>query len=430
MKKMGIPKNIKSFIEAISGEYEIEEKALVSLWKKVNKNKKRTKKAKQMEYQENDTLVELYKEKKETDEYVPEKDDLDYSELVDAGVVKDMKGTFEADEVKMMASVTAQVHVADGTGYYAGWKSNAQKMLRRGKEKEMLVSIVKIADMGGVFLSNIINRLCKVMVCEDIGPAAPWYAIECANFLELYEKVKKMSPEKDEEFRSRLLLLAKKMCRAKKSRVCDNIPCYYRICKEEELKTEEEFDGVLERFKECVEKKKLEKALFEVMKLERIGGQMARGESLDLKENQKPLLQRKRKNIYKVWKYILDRSRRELWEYNSALLKIFNMGGEENFLQLYNAVANLILYKKGLLPDYDEEEVDDVEWNWEELKNADVWIDPVSYDKHVAQVSKLNRGIWWFFRYGAKLANKREEIADLDHRAYNRVALYCLENKL
>ncbi len=394
-------------------------------------------------------LLNNYRKLRESDEYIPGEDDLGYEDLIDAGEVVDATGRVhvrhfspeEIDSILRMSPVGIK-DVISGRGGFGAWKSNLQKMVRRGKLNEALKSLQEIADMGGVFLSNVINRLCKVMVSEDVSVAEPWMARECYEFLAYYDTVKRIpNIARDEEFRNRLSLITKKLVLARKTR----LPClalsylsHTRKAgyeKEKILEEDKTWEELFEKFKENMEGDGyFEEGAWILMKLNWEDSIMKKGDSLGgLSEKEKKLFGRKRKMIYKVWLYILKQSavNDDLWEINSYLLRIYAMGGSETILNLMNAYMNLTLYLDGLLdlrkPDLLELE-DTVAW--EKIQSWDhIWIDSVSYDKHTEVGKELGRGMFFFYRYGGKVANKKKEFDEIERKLYNGLGMIALKKE-
>ena len=155
-------------------------------------------------------------------------------------------------------------------------------------------------------------------------------------------------------------------------------------------------------------------------------GENARAEKeRELSEKEKKLFGRKRKMIYKAWLYIMRQSAicNDLWEINSYLLRIYSIGGSETVLNLMNAYMNLTLYLDGLM-DFRKPDLLKLEDTvaWKKIQSWDhIWIDDVSYDKHTEVGKELGRGVYFFYRYGGKVANKKKEFNDLERKFYNKL---------
>jgi hypothetical protein len=377
----------------------------------------------------------------QSDEYNPEEDDLDYGDLIFAGEVADETGKVfirhfspeEIDSILRMSPVSIQ-YVISGRGDFRSWKSNLQKMVRRGKLDEALKSLQEIADMGGVFLSNVINRLCKVMVSEDISIGEPWIAKDCYEFLTYYESVKRIPDViEEEDFRHRLSLITKKLVLARKSRLpCLALSYLNRTRKaayekEKILQEDKSWAELFQDFKDNMEGDgDFEEGAWILLKLNWEDSVMKKGDGLGgLEEKEKKFFSRKRKMIYKVWLYIMRQSaiNDDLWEINSYLLGIYSIGGGEIILNLMNAYMNLTLYLDGLL-DLRKPSLLELKDTvaWEKIQSWDhIWIDSVSYDKHTDVGKDLGRDMFFFYRYGGKVANKKKEFDELERKMYNKL---------
>jgi hypothetical protein len=373
-----------------------------------------------------------------TDDYIVDEDDMDYSFLIDKEIVLDENGKVKINkpldiENKTVLSID---HVISGRGPFDAWKSNMQKMIRRGKTKETLKSIQETSLCGGLFLSNIINRLCKVIVSEDIGPAEPRMARECYVLLKEYEieKKKNVDINNDKDFRNKLFLLGKKLSLSRKSRICDNIiHAIGRIEYDEEM----DFDKEFKIFRGYVEKNDIENSIMYLFLLIDISNNKKIKVKLTTSDienvNIKDCLKNKRKQIYKVWRYILCESLKQhvdLSDIGCNLLNIYNLSvSGENVLLIVNAILNLIFYKKGLLDlNYLPKITLNDDESWDAIKkNNNIWIDDVSYDKHTKIGREIGRGRYFFWRYGAKIANKNNLLSKLDNKYYNKAVKNVLE---
>ena len=109
--------------------------------------------------------------------------DPSYYDLIEAGYVLDRTGRCHARYNGVQSSPQC-LGVKSERGLYRVWISNLQKMIRRGKLNEALTSTIECVETGKVFESNVINRLAKVIVSEDIGLACPTLPLYAKRFLE------------------------------------------------------------------------------------------------------------------------------------------------------------------------------------------------------------------------------------------------------
>lgn len=282
--------------------------------------------------------------------------------------------------------------VFSGRGEYDVWKSNAQKMFRRGKVREFLRSIYEIYSMEGQFRSNIINRIFKVFISEDIGVGDPYCAVFSRDFL-------KMDKYTNEDFFD----YAYTLCMAKKSRIGDNL---IAVVKESKLDIPEDFD---ECFKLLISTKNYRIVAACLMKLN-VNKDITK---VKFKHN---LLKRKRKRIFEIWDYILDKSKDNVLKCNEALLEIYCMAGEENILNIINAFLNMIMWKDGI----ETKSLLKCPYTYKEIEeDLTIWPDDDSIDCHTKSGKKLGRNKYFFFEKGARLENIQEKFKDIEKRIYD-----------
>lgn len=369
------------------------------------------------------------------DEYNEKTDNLDFKDLIEKGIVLDNEGRVKGeilskDELKKR-SVMGVKYTGDGCAYYDVCISNMQKMIRRGKVKEAIRTYIRIVEMNGQFISNVVNRLCKVIVSEDIGVASNYIVKECYDFLVYYESIKgKDDISEDKEFRDRSIKLITNLCLCKKSRLVDNTVSYYRKCEISDLNIkallEEDFDTIFEIFK------KVDDFKIGVLCLSKLMYKETKNKITFEDNDIKKLLSRKKKSIYHVWNYILVESKKlnniniltssSIFDINCNLLHIFDMGGEV-ILNLVHAYLNIKLYK---LIDWNTYKFDVIH-NWDDVKKEDIYCDPCAYDKHTFYNKHINKPTSFFFRYGAKLKNKvdNKELLEIEDDIYSKcVDLY------
>lgn len=405
-------------------------------------------------------IIAMAEEGEFDDLYDKKKDYVGYEELIEAGYVLDEKGRIEvkkfSDEQKekmKKLSVLGIDYVLSGRGKFDGWKSNLQKCVRRCDVIGALKSVEETCELGGPFLSNIINRLCKVMVSEDIGPAEPWIAKECYEFLLYYEKrkdlwkstiktgiiegAKNIVFDNDISFKHRLLLITQKLASCRKSRLCDNVLHAHKTSSIKDKKFEEIFNY----FKESVEEKEIDKSIKYLRMLYSFEGNMGKEQLKNYQQAVKSmpkfaqkLLLRKKNLVFDVWRFLIEKSKeadKRLFDINCYLLGIYLMAGDEGVLEIMNCLLNLLFFYEDRL-DLEESEVcklRTIKCSWEALKNKDIWIQSVSYDKHTKIGRELGRDKLFFWLYCAKLSNKNPLLEEYDKRYYNQcIRRTCMED--
>jgi hypothetical protein len=361
--------------------------------------------------------------------YNPDTDDLKFSELIKIGEVINKNGCrdiLELDEdnkdKRRRMSVLSIDTVFSGRGPFDVWKSNLQKMIRRNKPREALKSVIEIAEMGGHFLSNILGRLCIVIISEDIGCAQSKLVSKALRLRTFYDLNKNKYKEKiDTELKNQIMELVYNMAISKKSRLVDNMLCYAKWkgtkLKKDGLKfleiyLENEEKNVILRLKNCAR-----------ACINYFNSDTANAIEQDDKKDFFPFLKRKKKKIYKLWNYILKHTPEEIFEINKNLYEIFECahGGGETILNIIHACYNIIFYGLGKLNL--EFKMKKCPYTWKEIKKDNsIWPADISYDKHTKIGKKLGRGVPFFFRYGAKLGKIQKGLKEYEEIVYNLVA--------
>lgn len=305
---------------------------------------------------------------------------MEYTDLIKAGIVKNEKGECYAP-YNGEQSITHCLGVKSERGLYRVWISNLQKMIRRGKLNEAITSMIECVESGDIFKSNVINRLAKVIVSEDIGLACPTLPLYCSKLI-------KKGELKEED----LLNLVNVLVKSKKSRLIDNL---YLLC---EKGLTYSFEESFKMFKESVKEKDTIKAVSYL--------NCCIDTSVGIKKTINLNGIKKRQQIYEVWDYILNKSGFS-YKVNYALLELYisqekNSGKKLNMIQ---AMMN-IMYKDEI--DFNTPLViGDIEGEWK--RDLEVWPWSISYDKHsIPNAYKLGRGDEFFLKYGAHLENKSD----------------------
>ena len=304
---------------------------------------------------------------------------MSYDDLIKEGIVKNEKGECFAP-YNGIQSIMHCEGVKSERGLYRVWISNLQKMIRRGKLNEAITSMIECVETGDIFKTNVINRLAKVIVSEDIGLANPNLPLYCAKLI------------KKELTNDDLLQLVYILIKSKKSRLIDNL--YHHCDKTFNYKFEEAFSML----KEAVKNKNLVEAVSYL------------NNCIEVSSGSKKMIVinevKKRQQIYEVWDYILRKSG-DVYDVNYALLELYvsqekNSGKKLNIIQ---ALLN-IMFKDKI--DFYKLEVEKYKGEWK--RDLEVWPSSISYDKHsINNASRLGRGSEFFFKYGARLINKSDD---------------------
>jgi hypothetical protein len=402
----------------------------------------------------------------------------DYSDLypthVDTkdGKMAQFELTEEAMEKELRKSVQVALFVISGPWkgtYFKVWKSNMQKCVRRQDVKGALVSMVAVGESGGQYLSNMINRLCKVFISEDVGVANFSLMFECRSILMLYSHNKK---EFMTLYRDNLLELVVKMAKSPKSRMVDTMVNHVNRNMSDEM---EELNGEVNLIKcrrgflEELKLNNLERMVMYCMALDRIGGQGSVKNGKSPRSYRAQGLLRKKMRIYWVWIVLLEEIEemiekfvdlrnecfdkgREMTEEEEKTKEVFDIsemvcclcdifcdhsgGGailnivhavfivsffKDKFFRLVDRTA---CYRNGLLKEEEKVKWDDV------LKkgiDCEIWPLSDSYDRHVGlRISDERKSLKFFFERGAKLEGVPDWLIGIEGH-FNNLLMGSLE---
>jgi hypothetical protein len=352
--------------------------------------------------------------------------------------------------------------------YFKVWKSNLQKCIRRQDVEGAVVSMVAVGECGGQYLSNMINRLCKVMISEDIGVANFGLISECKNTIELYSAMRSRgfnsNPRENSKFKNDLINLVVKMAKSPKSRMVDTIVNHVNRNMGEEM---EKFSGgeklveCRQEFRKAVVSNDIEKMVMFCMALDRIGGQGVVSTGVYPKGYAMRLV-KKRMRIYWVWLIIFEEmeklkkdfiERRTKGEEESGkdIFELFTMvedlctifcqhSGGGAILNIVHALFLLSFYKDKFLhvinlresarmQELDEKEMKSWDKIVEEGTSCEIWPLSDSYDRHVGlKISEERKSLKFFFGRGAKLNGVPEWLEDIEDH-FNNLLIYSLDEE-
>lgn len=305
---------------------------------------------------------------------------MNYSDLIKADIVKNEKGECYAP-YNGLQSIMHCEGVKSERGLYRVWISNLQKMIRRGMLNEAITSMIECVETGQIFRTNVINRMAKVIVSEDIGLANPNLPLYCAKL------IKKELKNED------LLQLVFILVKSKKSRLIDNL---YHHC---DKNVSNSFEEAFSMLKSAITEKDIIKAVSYLNNCIEVSS--ASKKMITINEI------KKRQQIYEVWDYILRKSG-GIYNVNYALLELYvsqekNSGKKLNMIQ---AVLN-VMFKDEI--DFYELDIEEYKGEWK--TDTEIWPWSISYDKHsIPNALRLGRGSDFFFKYGAELYNKSDNM--------------------
>ncbi len=341
-----------------------------------------------------------------TDRYQPGEDDPSFDDLIKHQVVLDTYGRVAIIEHPPVDGLNNVVYVKSGRGYYDVWRSNAQKMVRRGLEEGAIKSLVETASTNPTCASNILNRFFQVMVSEDIGWAEPQLPLLAASLMKRYYDKKELVH--DPSFQQELIRGVQVLTRSRKSRYVDYL-CHLASTRLGNLTNIPLCEPLLEILAD--KSNSLLSRVMAVVLLHRSSEQVKIPPSAD------PRLTRKRKVVFLAWQYLivaakdLDNLRRignivntRLRKQVSALLDLYLLPGGESILSLIHALVLVSAEERKILQWKALPKVE-TSPTWDEVMAWDIWPAACAYDKHTQVGRMLGRDERWFYRYGGKISN-------------------------
>lgn len=368
------------------------------------------------------------------DLYDPETDDPPYDDLLETGIVLDKNGKVELDppsddELKIIYPSKAG-SVLSGKGTFGAFKSNLQKAVRRCNVRQVVFSVVESCSLGGSFCSNIVNRLCKVIISEDIGVAEPLLAIKVADFFH-YFNAKHINTGRTasglplcDELKLKLLQLATEFANARKSRLVCNLLCYLGP----KGTAYDNFGDAYNAFTINIKLLKLESTVLTILACSRLAGLNKSYFKIIFKDNWQDKLSKKRyrHQLYILWNYLFSlNSDYQVNRVNQALFSMYKHNDEESIMLIIHAALNCIFYKDGFPEENDDKKEKEIKciYQWDKIEKwNNINIMSVSYDMHVGGVRSLIPERCtpdFFWKYGAKIANRNSLFEEYDDTYYN-----------
>jgi hypothetical protein len=360
-----------------------------------------------------------------SDLYNPKTDDLLYDDLYKVDIVQNKDGlvclippTFE--ELQKIYPSNAG-SVISGKGTFGAFKSNLQKAIRRCLENQAIYSVVESTSLSGFFISNIVNRLCKVIISEDIGVAEPLLVLDVIPFYKQFNKNKKEYIGEVGKFvlpdniKTDLLKLTQKFANCRKSRLVCNLLCYHsrNLSSLKVISFSETFD----EFANSLFYNDIDKCVQSILLCLKYATS-----NYTFKIGKKGF----KHESYRLWEYILLISEDLLYTINYDLFELYKHNDDESSLLLIHAALNYIFYNGDnmkLLKKYSM--LEEKGPTWEEISKWDnIHIMSVSYDKHVFGIKSLlpeRADSKFFWKYGAKIANRNPLIEKYDDYYYSKL---------
>jgi len=346
--------------------------------------------------------------------YNPQTDNPSYDDLIHTNVVLNHTGEVSIRiPQEIPTSIPKVGYTTSGRGYYRGWISNLQKSIRRGDVTSSIQSAHECFQMGGPFRSNVVNRVCKVILSEDIGLCASADLIEsCMECI--------ISPSFD-----LLSTIIRQMCSGYKSRIVDHsIHLFLRPSHVEE----ESFDVYYTRVKTILIEHVQEENSISLDTLHKyaicVNGCVQKGEEKINTLFTNTILSVSKLNkrgpfgkIYLLWNLLYSSAHTALAKKSIVNLFIIwcHHKSSESILNVLHA-AFLVLFK---LDNTSLTQLTETISN--EDQNKTVWISSAAYDKHVMWwkgESSFRNTISFFLRYGCKLDKIHPGLKHVEEEMY------------
>jgi len=371
--------------------------------------------------------------------------------LMREGIVMNKKGkiqeqTMTKEDRKKIYSLNPMYLnvVISGVGSYDVWRSNLQKCIRIGNVNGAMKSAVEMMNCGMICMSNMMNRLCKVICVEDIGVANPLLIVECCSLLKEYNEMKLVCKNLffQPKWQKKVLSIVKSLALSPKSRLSDNAFCSMKFSKEyqpiiDSIVFDDEylsyFFEVFEEEKEGKEKslrKKLIDMCYALML--GIGLWKASQTTTSFVSSVFPIsfssLKKKKNSIIFVWNILFRVAKTmnpSVQRVISSLFELFSFKGNEQIIHLCCAIELLLFEKYKILnmkPFVCEEISDSL---WKEMEEEEIYPLARSYDKHTKYGKKLKRGVPYFFRSGAMLSKVPLYLCPFESYFYNLCCQEC-----
>ncbi len=356
--------------------------------------------------------------------YNKDTDNPSYKDIIDEKIVKNELGEVNICIPKEIPkSIQDVTYVLSGRGLYRGWISNLQKSIRRGKIKDAIQSAYECLQFDGPFFSHVINRVCKVIISEDIG---------CANPYLVHEAISVLKTEDKKEKETKLYKLITKMCNGYKSRIVDHsLHLVKRRIKDNKEKVYTSFEEALDDLKQGILVRNIYRCVNALFSLVSFGNETCKEQVRMIDKDIKP--KRMNKKIYIVWNTILCNKEfieslcknknnlltklNDIVKINVSLFEIwYSNVGNESILNLIHALCNLLLINEIFDFDYSSSTTVDTP------VDTPVWIMSASYDKHVRRWKTEQRNsLEFFLQYGVKLDKLHPNLSIIDEELYVRL---------
>lgn len=377
---------------------------------------------------------------KQSIEYVSGKDDmLDYVEKLVSGDTEgeifDNYGYFITGKEtfipggKKLSTIVMRQTLSD-VGDYSIWVSNLQKCIRRGKIDNALYSFLVIAGMGEQYTSNIMNRVFKVMVSEDLFGSSLLTVI-CSDIMLQYNVVS--TQNKYKFVQDNWILISdtvKLMCEGMKSRVVDLVIHYLggnkiieitdeRLCMDafdyvlDNLATEYTVDNITYNLNDILSSSA---TLSKTLNASKLGPELAKKFS------------RKKKIQYYYFYRLLDIALDIDLEFKEhdrfvtliieSLMNLFPIGSEEK-LSIFHAFILVFMFKKQIILKI-EPLIPEVRYDKtiDQTLALDIMPDIVSIDSHTVVGRKAGIKDLEFYLYGSKITNPYPQTFEFENKLF------------
>jgi superfamily II DNA or RNA helicase len=295
-----------------------------------------------------------------------------------------------------------------------------QKAVRRGRMEEALFCAAQLVDMGGIFLSNLVNRLV-VMVSEDVGVAEPLFPIRA---LKLYHSIcelrtndveKRKENDRLPEVRQKVAEFVSELVRAHKCRYADDVYCYSRILAEQMDVEKTPLRNSISKFRDAIKNRKARRAIMWAGIVHRNASDCNIAQS----EFGLSVLSHKTHSSHLVWDYLFSKlnaeeskEQKQLEDVLNALYSFYcERGGNEGILHLTHAINLFVRVMKNEIDIVNArpivKEKRSLANRMRSILEEKLPIPSFAFDGHSREGKMLGRGKHWFWKHSCKLHNSR-----------------------
>ena len=298
-------------------------------------------------------------------------------------------------------------YVSSGRGMYRGWISNLQKAIRKGETSVALRSAYECFQMDGPFKSHVINRVCKVIISEDIGLASTECLKMCVEYI-----------QKQEKTLQELFTIIHRMCTGYKSRIVDH--SIHLFTPEPLADFNTHFSQVKRILSERTQLDSLKEYALSIRACVSTGSEKITYMFSNTILSASGLKKRGPfSKLYLLWNLLYTTAENDKKKDIVNLFIIWcEHKSEENILNVLHAAYIVYFNLPTHVSDGISEEVPSVP---EIASRNDLWITSSAYDKHTRRwkgQSSFRNTIGFFLKYGCKLDKLHPQLESIEEEMY------------